>query len=599
MNQVINSQNSIENLESLVMRTLSGDKKAEFYFKKSNVPSLNGQLLSFPQADDTTAYDFCYIRGVVDSVSMQLKYHNKDVFDEISLGKDRNTQEILSNAEKARCELLGVNKYLGVKSNITNMVENEFETQDYTQLKQEKCFIKALYLQILLSNSDIELPYKISNFISDNNKNIPIDETANLKNSLHNQQDFLKSVLNIIAEIDSANDSESKSEKENKDAKKEDVNIKNNASKNDKPEEQQETESQQEPDEEQKKEKKSPIFKSGQDIDLKKEKSANSSINISSYDNNDFPTIKHKYRVYTKKYDEVIEANNLCSPEELNFLNRIFQEKTAKLTKISNKDINKFIRTLVAVTNKWWKNNIEDGRIDHRKFPIIIANPNFQEYFKQQQVTKDNNTIVSLLLDNSGSMRGKPISVTAMSCDIIARILEKFAIKTEILGFTTSKWRGGDARKDWELKGSPKNPGRLNDVRHVIYKSADVPFVKARKNLSLMMKDGLLKENIDGEAILWAAARLQNYNYARKILIVISDGAPVDDSTTASNTHGYLDSHLKEVIEHVQTKTDIEISAIGIGHDVTKYYKNSIKIKDVEDLNKTMFNELARVLKVS
>ncbi|HEX8309296.1 MAG TPA: cobaltochelatase subunit CobT [Allosphingosinicella sp.] len=299
------------------------------------------------------------------------------------------------------------------------------------------------------------------------------------------------------------------------------------------------------------------------------------------------------YRIFTTKYDEVVEAPELCDEEELGRLRAYLDQQLVHLQSAVTKLANRLQRRLMAQQNRSWDFDQEEGLLDAARLARVIVNPAHSLSYKIERETEFRDTVVSLLIDNSGSMRGRPISIAAISADILARTLERCGVKVEILGFTTRAWKGGQARETWLAAGRPPNPGRLNDLRHIVYKAADEPWRRARKNLGLMMREGLLKENIDGEALLWAHNRLIARPEERRILMVISDGAPVDDSTLSVNSGTYLERHLRQVIGWIQARSPVELVAIGIGHDVTRYYDRAVTIMDAEQLGGTMIEQLA------
>ena len=301
------------------------------------------------------------------------------------------------------------------------------------------------------------------------------------------------------------------------------------------------------------------------------------------------------YRVFTPEFDETVEAAELCDPDELNRLRNHLDQQLVKLQGVIGRLANRLQRLLLAQQSRSWDFDLEEGLLDAARLSRVVTNPLYPLSYKIEKETDFRDTIVSLLIDNSGSMRGRPITVAAMSADILARTLERCGVKVEILGFTTRAWKGGQARERWLAQGKPANPGRLNDLRHIIYKSADAPWRRARRMLGLMLREGLLKENIDGEALLWAYNRLIVRPEQRKILMVISDGAPVDDSTLSVNAGNYLERHLREVIELIESRPEVELTAIGIGHDVTRYYAKAVTITDAEQLGGTMLDRLAEL----
>src|SRR6266481_2395377 len=300
-----------------------------------------------------------------------------------------------------------------------------------------------------------------------------------------------------------------------------------------------------------------------------------------------------QYHAYTVKFDEIVEADHLCDAEELGRLRNHLDQQLSHLQGVIGKLANRLQRRLMAQQNRSWDFDLDEGTLDAARLARIVANPMHALSFKKEKDTTFRDTVVSLLIDNSGSMRGRPITVAAMSADILARTLERCGVKVEILGFTTRAWKGGQSREQWLAAGKPANPGRLNDLRHIIYKPADAPWRRARKNLGLMLREGILKENIDGEALLWAHSRLLGRPEERRILMVISDGAPVDDSTLSVNPGNYLEKHLREVIREIERLGEVELTAIGIGHDVTRYYRRAVTIVDAEQLGGVMLERLA------
>ena len=301
------------------------------------------------------------------------------------------------------------------------------------------------------------------------------------------------------------------------------------------------------------------------------------------------------YKPYTKGHDEEISADDLCDPEELTRLRQQLDQQLQHLQGVVSKLANRLQRRLMAQQQRAWEFDLEEGMLDAGRLARIIVNPMLSLSYKRERETDFRDTVVTLLIDNSGSMRGRPITVAAMCGDILARTLERCAVKVEVLGFTTRAWKGGQSRERWVQDGKPRNPGRLNDLRHIIYKSADAPWRRARKNLGLMLREGLLKENIDGEALLWAYRRLTSRPEHRRILMVISDGAPVDDSTLSVNPGNYLEKHLRQTIHEIESRNQVELIAIGIGHDVTRYYRRAVTIVDAEELGGTVMKKLAEL----
>lgn len=301
------------------------------------------------------------------------------------------------------------------------------------------------------------------------------------------------------------------------------------------------------------------------------------------------------YHPFTTDYDEVVDAASLCDPEELGRLREQLDQQLANLEGVVARLANRLQRRLMAKQTRAWQFDLDEGLLDAGRLARVVIDPFHPLSFKQEKATDFRDTVVSLLIDNSGSMRGRPITVASMSADILARTLERCGVKVEILGFTTRAWKGGQSRERWVADGRPKGPGRLNDLRHIVYKAADVPWRRARRNLGLMLREGVLKENIDGEALLWAHNRLIGRAEQRRVLMVISDGAPVDDATLSANPGNYLERHLRDVIEWIETRSPVELTAIGIGHDVTRYYQRAVTLVDAEELGGTMLQNLAEL----
>jgi cobaltochelatase CobT len=301
------------------------------------------------------------------------------------------------------------------------------------------------------------------------------------------------------------------------------------------------------------------------------------------------------YRVYTTRFDEIVEAKELCDEEELGRLRAYLDQQMGSLSNVVTRLANRLQRRLLAQQARSWDFDQEEGMLDAARLARVVVNPRHALSFKIERDTEFRDTVVSLVIDNSGSMRGRPIAIAAICGDILARTLERCGVQTEILGFTTRGWKGGQSREAWLADGRPPNPGRLNDLRHIVYKRADEPYRHARRHLGLMMREGLLKENIDGEALLWAHNRLIARPEERRILMVISDGAPVDDSTASANGGSYLERHLRQVIEWIEKRSTVELIAIGIGHDVTRYYERAVTIMDADQLAGAMVEQLARL----
>jgi cobaltochelatase CobT len=342
------------------------------------------------------------------------------------------------------------------------------------------------------------------------------------------------------------------------------------------------------------------IFESNLDSSDQKEDSDQKKVEAirrdqSSANRNIKNELKQKYKIFTNEYDEICYAEELENENEIIRLRKNLDQQLTNLQSLIAKLANKLQRQLLAKQNRSWEFDLDEGILDSSKLSRVIIDPFRSLSYKKEKAIEFKDTIVTLLIDNSGSMRGRPISVAAICADILSRTLERCSVKTEILGFTTKNWKGGKSREKWNTENKPANPGRLNDLRHIVYKSADKPWRQSKKNLGLMLKEGLLKENIDGEALLWAFKRLVGRKEERKILMIISDGAPVDDSTLSVNSGDYLEKHLKKTVKWIEDSSSIEVLAVGIGHDVTRYYKKAIKIADVQELGDVMINQLTNL----
>ena len=531
------------------------------------------------------------IRGEGDSASLIEKYHDPNLHNELA-PSNQLYKKIFNELEFLRCEVIGSEKMLGVKKNI-----------DY---------LEKVYLKNTLVNKEkvsIEKTFKIAIKKSINNQNIEKKVTencdpildkllkvlniknVNFKNIINRQKDFSRLSLDLINFVYEKEENKKNFDEETELSKEEEKEKENqndiNKDNNDKENIQQDLHHEhleQEIDE---------------TIDaergaIKQEEDDNNSYEEMSnkYNPNEDNSNVFLYKILSTKYDSITPAEKICDIDEINKLRLQLDKQTEKLDNTINILANKFQRKLLARQKRWWEFDMEEGILDSGKLSRIIISPENSLSYKKEAEIDFKDTVVTLLIDNSGSMRGRPITIAAISTDIITRTLERCGVKVEVLGFTTNSWKGGRIRDFWIKENKPENPGRLNELLHIIYKGADTPIRRSKKNFGIMLKEGLLKENIDGEALDWAFKRLSVRNEKRKILMVISDGAPVDDSTLSANTSNYLDLHLKERIRHIEKKSDVELLAIGIGHDVTRYYNKAVTILDVDDLAEVMSKQL-------
>ena len=527
------------------------------------------------------------IRGRSDSASLVCRHHDKKIHQKMS-PESSEAKVIFDELEFLRCELLGSLKYPGIKKNLLDYdIEyiNEKITQNTKLSKSEtfKLFLKNKILRLKLCDQLSKVSDPIINALNKTFKN----ELPHILNKISNQKEFSIEVLKLINTVIDQNVSNEKDNKEkNEDTTDEKQNLDQETNKENEEyqsfditdtAESQSTESLE--DEE-----------SLDEVGSEKE-----SADYTSSPSNDFKDNidRHfKYSIYTKKFDSITTADKLCDAEETSKLRKQLDKQTEKLDSTITILANKLQRKLLSKQNRWWEFDLEEGILDSGKLARIITSPESSLSYKKEKDTEFKDTVVSLLIDNSGSMRGRPITIAAISTDILARTLERCGIKVEVLGFTTRTWKGGKARDTWIKENKPKLPGRLNELLHIIYKNADTPVRRTKKNFGIMLKEGLLKENIDGEALDWAYKRLNARSEKRKILMVISDGAPVDDSTLSSNKSNYLDNHLKHIIKSIEKRATVELLAIGIGHDVTRYYDKAITILDVDDLGSVMSKQL-------
>ena len=537
--------------------------------------------------------DFTNLRAFADSEALKMKYTNEKIYLK-NEPEGATAKALYAIAERIRYEKIGSDKLIGVKNNITQCYENKFKNKKLSEIKTETDVTIAeafeLYLRSHFFNiKQNETKKKILSYWKksfDKNLKKKINE---LDKCLNDQNKFSYLVAELIENL------------EFEDADKKEKNEKNESSKENDSSDQNKSEEKQLKDNEDNIENETELSAIDSDSDSLNEnqnldkKESTKQIIDKDISKNLKNTFKQKYKIFTNEFDEIKEAEDLEKEEEISRLRKNLDQQLISLQNVIAKLANKLQRQLMAKQNRSWEFDLEEGVLDSSKLSRIIIDPFNPQSFKVEKKTEFKDTLVTLLIDNSGSMRGRPISVAAICADILSRTLERCSVKVEILGFTTKNWKGGKSREKWNANDKPTNPGRLNDLRHIIYKSADNLWRQSKKNLGLMLKEGLLKENIDGEALLWAFKRLGKRKEERKILMIISDGAPVDDSTLSVNSGDYLEKHLKQTVKWIEENSDIEILAIGIGHDVTRYYKKAIKITDVQELGDVMINQLTEL----
>ena len=524
--------------------------------------------------------DFSSIRAKADSEALRLRYSNIDVFN-LHKPKGNNAKKLYEIAEKIRYEKIGCDHFKGIRKNLFENQNKQGSKINPTESVFDNYLRSFLFQLKETKNSDNKTKTIRKNLDQNFKKNLEI-----LKENLRNQEKFNQIISKIISKMDI-----------------EDKEIYEDTSEKEKETKPLSNQQQEESQSKLQSEKENNEFL---DVDLSniEELSEKNDENekIDEIENLDGTTnrrmkkisskSKVKYKIYTEEFDETIKAEDLETEEELMRLRSSLDQQLLQLKNFISKLANKLQRKLLAKQNRSWEFDLEEGILDTSKLTRVIIDPFNSLSFKKEKKTDFKDTLVSILIDNSGSMRGKPISVAAVCADILSRTLERCSVKVEVLGFTTKFWKGGLSREKWINNNKPKSPGRLNDLRHIIYKSADIPWRQAKKNMGLMLKEGLLKENIDGEALRWAFNKMKKRKEERKILMVISDGAPVDDSTLSTNLSDYLEKDLKSTVNAIQEQSSVELLAIGIGHDVTRYYKKAVKITDVQDLGDVMINQL-------
>ena len=579
----------LENFKQALISTIksiSEKNDCEVSFGKQ--ASKNYNNVNLPEIKKLEHFqDFLTMRAKADSEALRLKYSNEDIFNTYK-PKGKMAEELYEIAEKIRYEKIGSDTFKGIKENLAeNYKENKKNTKNEENISENlsaktfENYLRSLFFEVE-KNKNYTKNIKESKKLWDKNfkKNMNI-----LKMNLKNQEKFNQIISKIISNmnIENKNSDENKTQAENN---LQDLSNQEKQEKNDQKSKQQKDDQE---------------FSTESDLlDIKNLTRENISDEedegSSRVENRKTKTIfsesAKKYKVYTKEFDEVIKAEDLESDEELTRLRTSLDQLLIQLKNFISKLANKLQRKLLAKQNRSWDFDLEEGTLDTSKLTRIIIDPFNSLSFKKEKETNFKDTLVTILIDNSGSMRGKPISVAAICADILSRTLERCSVKVEVLGFTTKHWKGGLSREKWTNNKKPKFPGRLNDLRHIIYKSADTPWRQAKKNMGLMLKEGLLKENIDGEALRWAFNKTNKRKEERKILMVISDGAPVDDSTLSVNLSNYLENDLKNTVNLIEQLSSIELLAIGIGHDVKRYYKKAVKITDVQDLGDVMINEL-------
>ena len=579
-----NSQSeTIKEAVTAATRAISGNKELEINF---------GGMGSLPHPPKTLKELSAY-RGKADSLACVEKYRDKSV--RIASNNEK-VNSLIKVMEDSRVEILGSMNYPGIATNIKSKFDDKcklyesFEDhEDHLEIALETWLRNLCLPDIESSKSSLFLKYWGKVF---DNQEIELKER--LIESLNDQSKFQEIAEDFLKNL---NIDQEESEQEESDLEDENEQEEESASESGEDEESQESESSPEQDN-QEGDEETDADSGDIDEDAIVDENQEIMTNQSWLESLVGQTSTFSYKVYSRNFDEEIKAEDLCSPEELQRLRKHLDQLMGPSKATISKLAHRLQRLLMAQQNRSWEFNKEEGMLDSARLHKIITDPLTPLTYKIEKDTEFRDTSVSLLVDSSGSMRGRSMTVAAICADIISTTLERCNVKTEVLGFTTKQWKGGESRKMWMENGKPENPGRLNDIRHIIFKSADTPWRRGQKNFGLMLREGLLKENVDGEALIWAHDRLARRAEQRKILMVISDGAPVDDSTLSTNPTNFLDLHLRQVIHSIETQSDINLIAIGIGHDVTRYYKNAVTIHRAEELGGAMLEQLTDLFKV-
>ena len=587
MNKEDNFKEKFKQALISTIKVISDEYRVETELKKN----LSSKNYNFFELDNLSSkQDYIKLRAETDSEALKRKFSNKEIYKK-NLPKNSSCRLLYDISEKIRYELLGTKMLKGISRNLKENYNYKISIKRKDQLKTREdvsiseCF--ELYMIKNFFNIKLNpLSEKILSFWENDFKTSLDKHLHYLNKNLENQEIYNSKFSQLLQEMEIFK-SENYDDEENQKNEDEQDNNLNRDSENENQDDQEKSQQEQ----------------NGIDADYDlDEHRMDEQLVDTDLDKQSSETVFQKinagiedkeYKIFTSQFDEITMAENLESKEEIIKLRKSLDQQLVSFQDLITKLANKLQRQLLAKQNRAWEFDLEEGLLDSSKLTRIIMDPYNSLTFKKEKDLDFKDTVVTLLIDNSGSMRGRPITIAAICADILSRTLERCSVKVEILGFTTKNWKGGKSREEWNKNNKPKNPGRLNDLRHIIYKGADIHWRQSKRNLGLMLKEGLLKENIDGEAISWAFNRLKKRKEERKILMVISDGAPVDDSTLSVNSGDFLEKHLKKVVKFIESKSEIEILAIGIGHDVSRYYNKAIKITDVQELGDVMIDQLS------
>lgn len=585
------------------VRAVAGSPDVEVVFANER-PGLAGDRVRLPElSKKPTAHELAVTRGLGDSMALRLACHDQKVHATMA-PQGADARLVFDAVEQARVESIGALRMSGMADNMNAMHAEKYAKANFSGInRQEDAPIQEAVAMLVREKLTGEKPPESAGKVLDLWRPF-IEQKAgadldNLPSAINDQQAFARVIRHMLSAMEMAEDVGDDTEESEDESSTDEDQPRSNEEDQESAEE--EAGSEQAPAEES--EASQEQMDDGEmdgaeisDDDMTEEGEDDSETPgemrrpASPFD--DFNE-KVDYRIFTQEFDEIVTAEELCDEAELERLRAFLDKQLAHLQGAVGRLANRMQRRLMAQQNRSWEFDLEEGYLDPARLTRLVIDPMQPLSFKKEKDTKFRDTVVTLVIDNSGSMRGRPITVAATCADILARTLERCGVKVEILGFTTKAWKGGQSREKWLAGGKPPTPGRLNDLRHIIYKSADAPWRRSRRNLGLMMREGLLKENIDGEALMWAHGRLMARSEQRKIMMMISDGAPVDDSTLSVNPGNYLERHLRAVIEQIETRSPVELLAIGIGHDVTRYYRKAVTIVDADELAGAMTEQLA------
>ena len=586
------------------LRAISGDPEMEVTYATDR-PGLAGNRARLPELPKrATQNDVSVTRGLADAMALRKARHDSRLH--ASLSPDgKSARAVYDAVEQARCEAIGANAMAGVGDNLASMLEDKYFRSNLSDVtdRAEAPIEDAIALMVrerltgrAVPDSARALVDVWRDFIEDKaGRNF---ET--LPEVLEDQQAFARAMRDMLVSLEMAeqlsDESNSEDDEDQEDEQGDNQSRDNEESGSEKDagsEEAEAEESETEGENEETAEAESSEVTAEDPVDDDSQDTETPGESRRPNQPLDRDAPQFDYKVFTPQFDEIVGAEDLCDEAELDRLRAFLDKQLSTLQGVVGRLANRLQRRLMAQQNRSWDFDLEEGYLDSARLVRMVIDPMQPLSYKMERDTDFRDTIVTLLIDNSGSMRGRPITVAATCADILARTLERCGVKVEVLGFTTRAWKGGQSREAWLKAGKPVKPGRLNDLRHIVYKSADAPWRRARRNLGLMMREGLLKENIDGEALIWAHNRLLARPEQRRILMMISDGAPVDDSTLSVNPGNYLERHLRAIIEEIETRSPVELLAIGIGHDVTRYYRRAVTIVDAEELAGAMTEQLA------